>query len=191
MNLVSLLQQSVRAHGDKDCLRYKRGGAYVPITYGQFWQTVLACSAGLRRLGIRKGDKVAILANNCPQWAISDFAILSVGAVVVPIYPTLPADQVAFIVRNADVRLCIAENVQQYEKLRAAIPPLLEAAILIHPTNAPSPAATGLPWHAFNDLLNLGTARRPRPNSRWTSIPMIWQPSCTHRGPRGSRRASC
>ena len=156
MNLIDLLEHSVRAHGGKECLRYKQGDRYVSMTYDEFWKSILACVGGLRQIGVKAGDKVAILANNCPQWAISDYAILAMGAVVVPVYPTLPADQVGYILENAEVSVCIVEDEQQYAKIHSQRSPDLKLAVVIRHEHMHDVETSGLPWHRFDELIALG-----------------------------------
>jgi long-chain acyl-CoA synthetase len=156
VNLIDLLEHSVRAHGGKECLRYKQGDVYVSMTYDEFWKSILACVGGLRQIGVKAGDKVGILANNCPQWAVSDYAVLAIGAVVVPVYPTLPADQVEYILTNAEVSVCIVEDEQQYAKIHSRRPPNLELAVVIRHENMHDVETSGLPWHRFDELITLG-----------------------------------
>jgi long-chain acyl-CoA synthetase len=73
-------------------------------------------AAEMLRRGIKKGDRVALLSANRPEWAIVDFACLIVGAVLVPIYPSLSAAQVQYIIGDASARLLFAENQRQAEK---------------------------------------------------------------------------
>lgn len=119
MNLLELLHGSVTAYPNKECLRYKKEGQYHSITYKEFWDAINEFAVGLRECGVKAGDKVGILSANCPQWAISDYAIMSIGAVVVPIYHTLPASQVEFILHNADVSCVLVQDALQFQKLNA------------------------------------------------------------------------
>jgi long-chain acyl-CoA synthetase len=75
---------------------------------------------GLAELGMARGDRVAIISESRPEWLFADFAILTKGAVTVPIYPTLAVEQVAYILRESEVRLAVASNVAQVGKLQAA-----------------------------------------------------------------------
>lgn len=118
MNLVQLLQQSVLENPAKECLRYKVNGQYTSMTYGQVWDQVMHFAVGLQAFGVKPDDKVAILSTNCPEWTISDYAILSLQAVVTPIYPTLPANQVEFILDNADVSYVIVQDAEQFSKIQ-------------------------------------------------------------------------
>jgi long-chain acyl-CoA synthetase len=155
LNLVQLLEKSVRLHGDKECLRYKRGGQYVSMSYGEFWRSVLNFAAGMRQLGVQPGDKIGILSTNCPEWAIADYAALAVGAVVVPVYPTLPEDQVLYILNNADVFMCVVEDFEQYQKIASRCPEQLKHIAVIR-SESMSENHLSPPWFPFTDLLELG-----------------------------------
>jgi len=81
--------------GKPNLLISKVGGVWKPISAGDFGFTVRALSLGLNALGLQPGDRVAILSENRPEWAMADYATLCAGAWSVPIYPTLPAAQIA------------------------------------------------------------------------------------------------
>lgn len=87
------------------------------LTYGEVAEKVRACAAALAARGVGHGDRVAILSENQPAWAITDLAIMSLGAITVPIYPSLPAPQVAFILSNSGSKGILAGD----EKLAARI----------------------------------------------------------------------
>ncbi len=116
-------------------------------------------SAGLalRALGVQPGDRVAILAENRYEWPISDVAILGLGAVTVPIYPTLTAQQVQYILANSEARAVIVSNPSQLDKLhliRSQLPALQHVIAM-----EPSPPLTG-PELSFATLLEKGAALR-------------------------------
>jgi long-chain acyl-CoA synthetase len=136
MNLVELLYESVTVHGTQECIRYKQDGAYTSLTYLAFWDHVKRLAAGLTQRNVKFGDKVAILSNNCPEWAMSDYALLLIGAVVVPIYPSIPAEQVAYILKNADVSTVIVQDKEQLKKVLGVWPESLRKVIVISPDDA-------------------------------------------------------
>jgi long-chain acyl-CoA synthetase len=72
---------------------------------------------GLEELGVRSGDRVAILSENCPEWAITDYACLTLGATNVPIYPNLPSDQICYILRDSGVVAIFVSNAEQAAKI--------------------------------------------------------------------------
>lgn len=117
INIVEMLSRTVQKFPDKDVFMWKEEGSYQTMTYGEFWNKIYHAAAGLKQLGIGVNDKVAILSNSNPMWGISDFALASIGAVSVPIYPTLPPDQVAYVLQNGDVCAAVVENDEQKEKM--------------------------------------------------------------------------
>lgn len=94
-----------------------------PITSAQLQARVYATARHLRSWGIGKGDRVAILGENRPEWAITDFATLLIGGVVVPIYATLTAEQSLYLFQHSQARVVFVSTPQQYDKV-AAIKPL-------------------------------------------------------------------
>jgi len=92
-------------------------------------------SLGLSTLGMAPGDHVALLSESRPEWLIADFAILTAGSVTIPIYPTLSAEQVAFILSDSRATLAIVSSPAQLEKVVSAAPrvPSLRAIVLIDP----------------------------------------------------------
>ena len=74
-------------------------------------------SIGLLELGVRRGDRVAILSENRPEWAITDYACLAARAADVPIYPTLPTRQLEYILRDAGAVAVVVSTAGQLEKV--------------------------------------------------------------------------
>ncbi len=93
------------------------GDGWVPISSETLSQRVLAVSGGLRRWGVSKSDRVAILSENRPEWTIADFASLLIGAVTVPIYATLTAEQTAHILRDSGARIIFLSSETQLQKV--------------------------------------------------------------------------
>ena len=109
---------AARQYPDRPALTSKPHGSktWETLTYADVAARVRQVSLGLRALGIERGDRVAILSENRPEWAIADLAILAAGAVCVPIYPTLPAAQVAHILTDSNAKAIFAENAKQMAK---------------------------------------------------------------------------
>jgi long-chain acyl-CoA synthetase len=99
-------------------MRSKVNGQWVPVSYAQLLERVRNLSLGLQRLGVQPGDRVALIAENRPEWAITDYATLLLGAVDVPIYPTLPAKQVAYILRDSGAVVAVVSSQSQLNKVR-------------------------------------------------------------------------
>ena len=69
--------------------------------------------------GAKKGDRIALIGENRWEWAVTDFAALAIGAVDVPIYPTLTGEQIAVLMRDAGCRIAVVSTRQQFDKLNA------------------------------------------------------------------------
>ena len=97
-------------------LKHKVDDKYVGISYDQLKETELL-AFGLSFLGVKKDDKVAIISENRPEWVYGDFAILGLGAIDVPLYPSLTSDSVEFILNNSESKGIIVSNKFQLNKL--------------------------------------------------------------------------
>jgi long-chain acyl-CoA synthetase len=107
----------VAASSKPNLLMSKAGGEWRPVSAADFSYTVRALSLGLNALGIQPGDRVAILSENRPEWAMSDYAILCAGAWSVPIYPTLPAQQIAPLLKDSGARAVFVSSLEQLGKI--------------------------------------------------------------------------
>jgi long-chain acyl-CoA synthetase len=116
--IADLFPLAVRKHGPKQAILYKdSSGQWVPETYAEVGEIVKQLALGLIDLGIEKGDKVSILANTRPEWTYFDFAALSVGATVVPIYQTNSPEECQYVLENSDAKAVIAEDDDQLAKI--------------------------------------------------------------------------
>jgi long-chain acyl-CoA synthetase len=95
----------------------QEGPQWVPISAQELCQYVKGTARALNQWGITKGDRLAILSENRPEWAIADFACLQLGAVVVPIYSTLTAQQAAYILSHSGSKVVVVSTQQQLEKV--------------------------------------------------------------------------
>ena len=110
-----------------------RAGRDVRVPASEVARAVAGLARGLSKLGIRKGDRVALLCGDRPEWHIVDFAALHVGAVDVPVYPTLLAPQVRAILRDSGARAVVAENPDQLakvEEIRGGCPELRHVIVI-------------------------------------------------------------
>ena len=113
---------------------------------------------GLAALGVRRGDRVALLSENRYEWPITDLATLGQGAVTVPIYPTLTAPQVRYILDNAEARVCVLSSSAQLEKLLAVADSLPRLATIV--VMDPSPTARDPRIKLWAEVLADGERRR-------------------------------
>lgn len=106
-NLVQMLELTVNRFPDRIACTWKENGKIYSITYQKLWNQIRDFAFGLERLGIRPGSKVALFSHNHPRWIISDFAILSLGAVTVPIDPFVSPDQLKTILERTEIETII------------------------------------------------------------------------------------
>lgn len=102
---------------DRAILAQDAQGEWRPISSNNLYHRVRALAANLQEWGIRKGDRIAILAENRWEWAVADFAALALGAVDVPIYPTLTPDQTADLLADSGARVAFVSTRAQYDKV--------------------------------------------------------------------------
>ena len=135
-------------------MRVKQGGNWTALSYAELQERVLALASALRSLGVTPGDRVAILSENRPEWAITDYACLTIRGADVPIYPTLPARQIEFILRDASAKVAVISSAEQLAKIREIRPRLGDLQHVI----AMEPGLAGPDVLQFADLLRSGAA---------------------------------
>jgi long-chain acyl-CoA synthetase len=108
-------------HGKADALNYREDGNWKNITGAEFVERVKDVALGLATLGIRPGDRIALLSENRPEWSIADMAILSLGAINVPIYTTQAVDQIEFILADSGSRAMFISNRRLFRHARPAL----------------------------------------------------------------------
>ena len=139
-------------------MRIRRDGRWTALDYRELAERVHAASIGLRELGVRDGDRVAILSENRPEWAITDYACLAARATDVPVYPTLPARQVEYILRDSGAVAVVVSTAGQLEKVRSIrehLPALRH--VIAFDADARGPAVL-----SFDELLACGRAALAR-----------------------------
>ena len=151
---------------DRPALMQKRDGRYERICFRELAETVDAVAAGLAARGVRPGDRVGIYSYNRPEWVVTDLAVATLGAVLVPIYHTLPEDAVRYILRDAEVEYLIVETPELFAnvtRVLADIKPLKDV-ITLFPTETESRAGKQL--FSFEALRADGAAALARLGTR-------------------------
>ncbi|HEY3928946.1 MAG TPA: long-chain fatty acid--CoA ligase [Candidatus Koribacter sp.] len=100
-------------------MTYREGSNWASISSKELYRRVAATAKALQIWGVQKGDRVAILSENRPEWAIADYAALAIGAVVVPIYATLTAEQIAFLLKDSGTKVIFLSSRVQLQKIQA------------------------------------------------------------------------
>jgi long-chain acyl-CoA synthetase len=122
-----------------DAMLFRRDGEWRPTSHAEVLRQVEQLAAALAAMGVQRGDRVAILSENRPEWAVSDFAALGIGAVDVPIYATLPAAQVAYILNDCQAKVILVSTREQLAKvleIRGEVPALQEVVCFEAPDGA-------------------------------------------------------
>src|SRR6202050_4559909 len=104
-------------HNSDRVMLTREGDTWRTISARQLQSWVYATARQLQAWGIHKGDRVVLLSENRPEWAVADFACLMLGAVDVPIYATQTSEQCLFVLQNSEARLAFVSNRSQYEKI--------------------------------------------------------------------------
>ena len=123
-------------------------GLWQPISSDQIYQRVRALALALLGWGTKKGDRIALIAENRWEWAVTDFATLAIGAIDVPIYTTLTGEQIAVLIADAGCKIAVVSTRQQYEKLNAVRGKTSLERILIMDSAAPPEGAV-----AFSEVM--------------------------------------
>ncbi|HET7591259.1 MAG TPA: long-chain fatty acid--CoA ligase [Solirubrobacterales bacterium] len=116
--IADLLPRAAELYGPKVAVKYKEGDQWVSRTFDEVREIVRPLAMGLVDLGVRKGDRVSILGNTRPEWTYFDFAALSIGATVVPIYQTNSPEECRYVLENSDAKVVVVEDGEQLEKVR-------------------------------------------------------------------------
>ncbi len=155
--ISQIFLQSTRQYAGSVAYQYKKGDEWIPITYGSVLQQVKGISYGLWTLGMRRGDHIALLSENRPEWALSDFGITTVGMVTVTVYPTLIPHQIEYILEHSESRIVFVSSANQAEKIisiREKLPKLEKMVVFDGCDNLPNED-----WIlGFQDLIEAGLA---------------------------------
>jgi long-chain acyl-CoA synthetase len=121
VTLPQLLRFRAQTLGDELALREKDRGIWRRYSWNYYYQTVRRVALGLRALGIRAGDRVAIASENTPEWFYADIGAESIGATVVGIYPTNPWPELQYIVRHCGAKVVFTGDQEQTDKVIDAL----------------------------------------------------------------------
>jgi long-chain acyl-CoA synthetase len=136
--LAELCLQAIARHDKPDAVNEKRDGQWVRISAAEFVRRVRHVALGLADLGIDAKDRVALISENRPEWSIADLAILSLGAVTVPIYTTQSIDQIQFILEDSGTRALLISGGRVLKHARQGFDglPQLEHVVVFDPQAA-------------------------------------------------------
>jgi long-chain acyl-CoA synthetase len=116
-SLGQMLGLNCTLFGSKTAMLAPGPNGFRPISYTELHQTVHSYAGAIDSFGLKKGDRLVILSENCPEWAFADWACQTLGIIVVPIYPTLPPDQAQYIVKDCGANVVLAGDAAQAKKV--------------------------------------------------------------------------
>src|ERR1051326_5336248 len=120
-SLPGLILAAVLRHNKEDAFNYREDGKWFNIPAESFVERVKSVTLGLAALGIRPGDRIALLSENRPEWSIADLAILSLGAIHVPIYTNMALEQVYYILSDSGAHAIFISNRRLYKHLKPVL----------------------------------------------------------------------
>src|SRR5579875_2124392 len=175
--LNELFVKACERHSKPDALLSKRDGRYRNISSAEALRQTAALALALERFGVARGDRVALLSENRAEWAFADYASLGLGAVNVPIYPTLLAADVEYILRDCGACGIVVSTAAQLAKIleiKSRLP-LLRFILVMEPVpGAPDPDV-----HVWRSILDEQLARTPQPEGEFRRRALAAQPGDT------------
>ncbi|MDX9893742.1 MAG: long-chain fatty acid--CoA ligase [Patescibacteria group bacterium] len=125
-------RETAKKFSRRPALKFKYHGAYISISFKELNHRVEILAKGLKELGIVKGDRAAILSENRSEWVRSDLAILSLGAITVPVHTTVSAQIIKHVLSDSGSRVVFVSNQQQFNKLKLIINDLPDLRFVVY-----------------------------------------------------------
>jgi long-chain acyl-CoA synthetase len=119
--LVDVFKSVARAHKRSDTLNYKRNGQWISISSDELLARAGKIAAGLHSIGLRHGDRLALLSENRVEWTLTDAGCIFAGVIDVPIYPTLTPPQVRYILNDSGASVLVLENSRKLHELETIL----------------------------------------------------------------------
>ena len=171
--IPKLLLRNARQHAVRPAFREKDLGIWQTWSWSQVLEEVRALALGLEKLGLARGDKIAVIGDNRPQLYWSFTAAQSLGAIPVPLYQDAVADEMAYVLEHAEVRVAVVENQEQADKVLsiASRLPRLERIVYADPRGLEHYDRARL--HALSDVQTIGRdilASEPDSADRWLRL---------------------
>lgn len=150
-------------HKQERVMLTRERGSWIPISTREFYRNVAGMARAMDHWGVSKGDRVAILSENRPEWAVADFASQLLGAVVVPIYATLTAQQTSYILGDSGAKVVVVSTKEQLEKV-LSIPDqtAIEKIVVMDPVETPHAVQMKTLMHLGPSGRDLELERRAR-----------------------------
>ncbi len=160
--LVDVFTRIVRDHNRSDALNYKSDGRWVPVSSDEMLAQANNIAAGLHAIGIRRGDRVALLSESRVEWTLTDAGCIFGGVVAVPIYPTLTPPQVRYILNDSGASALIIEGREKFDELKDILGECPEIKQIVYFDPAGMTSAEGLSLKELEDLGREFQQQNPR-----------------------------
>ncbi len=150
-----VFRNRTRKYQDRLAVEKKRNGKWETASWNQYYERAQAAGLAFGALGAEKGDRIALLSENRLEWLYTDMGALGIGCCVVPVYATLTADEVTYIIENSGAKILVVEDADQLAKALQALDrcPALASVVVMNGADItdPHPAVIG-----FDTLLDNG-----------------------------------
>ena len=190
--LLDILITNLRERPTQPSFWVKDNTQFQPITISEMAERIVSFSLGLESLGVVSGDHVAIVSNNRPEWVISDFAVMGIGACLVPVYPTLSDSEIAFILNDSRAKVVIVETESHLEKVLSIKAQCAQLTHIVLIANCGGTVPNGVRLFSAVELIGQGYNASQRQSIRdgWAEISpeqlaTIVYTSGTTRNPKG------
>ena len=121
LTLPQMLRQRAQRDAQRVAIRQKDFGIWKPVTWAQYYQRACHFGQGLQQLGLPAGGHVGVIAENRIEWVLAQMGAGLVGGITVGVYPTSPANEVAYVVGHADIDIMVCEDQEQTDKVLEAL----------------------------------------------------------------------
>ncbi|MDE2882299.1 MAG: long-chain fatty acid--CoA ligase [Acidobacteriota bacterium] len=148
--LNQLFAAACARHDKEDAILHKEGGEWKKLSSAAWLDAARDAAVGLSLRGVQKGDRVVLLSENRVEWFTIEAGLQILGAVTVPIYPTLTAQQAAYIIRDSGARVVIASSAEQQAKI-AAVRDSLSSVEMVFTLDAPVEGSGDQSWSRVTD----------------------------------------
>ena len=164
-----VFKNRVEKYGDRLAVEKRRGNQWETATWNEYYQRSRNVGLGLFALGVKKGDRVAILSDNRLEWIYTDMGALGIGACVVALYATIPANEVEYILKDAGAKAVVVENKTQLAKALTARKncPELERIVVIESADCELDGKSTL---AFSDVMTRGEKKHQEDSALFAKL---------------------
>ncbi len=154
--LNELFLTAMETHRKPDAFMYKSGGSWHPVSWEESIEKARNLALGLHELGLARGDRLALLSENRLEWFFVDAALQMLGVVNVPVYSTLPATQVSYIIHNSESKAIIVSTADQQAKIASIRNELPDVKYILA---MDPPGTSGLEARSLDEIASLGAKK--------------------------------